>query len=122
MNASSMVSRRTATASGSSSRSAAGSHRRSGRGCSQGMSVRATISTGSDPGPSGPDPVVAGPRSCGRTRRARPSGVSRQALVAMRYSQARSLDRPSKPPMWRHARRNVSWTRSSASSTEPTMR
>lgn len=79
MNASSIVSRVTATTSGSSSRSAAGSHRRSGSGCSQRMSVRATISTGPDPAP-----VVAGSRSCGSTRRARPSSASRQALVAMR--------------------------------------
>ena len=82
MNASSIVSRVTATASGSSSRSAAGSHRRSGSGCSQGTSVRATISTEStEPAPV---PVVAGSRSCGSTRRARPPRASRQAFVAMR--------------------------------------
>ena len=79
MKASSIVSRRTATASGSSSRSAAGSHRLSGNGCSQGMSVRATIST--EPNPAA---VVPGSRSWGSTRRARPSSASRQALVAMR--------------------------------------
>ena len=118
MNASSIVSRVTATASGSLVAV--------GGGLPQAVGERL------QPGDVGPGDHLdaarrrsrwsAGSRSWGSTRRARPSRASRQALVAMRYSQARSVERPSKPPMCRHARRNVSWTRSSASSTEPTMR
>jgi hypothetical protein len=108
-----MVSRSTAAAPGSVSFGATGSHSRSGNGCSHGMSVRGGSPTAASDG---------GLRSCGSTRRARPSRASRQALVAIRYSQARTLERPSKAPMPFQARRNVSCTRSSASSNEPSIR
>ena len=47
---------------------------------------------------------------------------SRQALVAMPYSQARSDDRPSNVARLRQARSNVSCTMSSASSKDPSIR
>ena len=56
------------------------------------------------------------------TRRERLRMASSDALVAMRYSQARKPGPPSKLSRLRHARRKVSCTRSSASSKEPTMR
>ena len=46
----------------------------------------------------------------------------RQALLAIWYSHVRSEERPSKLPNDRQARRYVSCTRSSASSTEPSIR
>jgi hypothetical protein len=97
MNASSIVSRATTTASGSSPGAGMFSSSSSGYGCSHGTSA-----------------VVA--------RRGRRSSASRQAFVAIRYSQARSVERPWNVSRLRHARRNVSWVRSSASSSEPSMR
>ncbi len=67
--------------------------------------------------------TVTGPaRSIGRARALRPFSASRQTLVAMRYSQERSADRPSKPRCPRQARTMVSCTASSASKTEPSIR
>ena len=45
--------------------------------------------------------------------------MSTHTLLAMRYSQDRSDDRPSKPSIARQARIIVSWTASSASDPEP---
>ena len=58
----------------------------------------------------------------GRARRLRPRSMSRQTLVAMRYSQDRTLDRPSNRAAACQARSIVSWTASSASKAEPSMR
>ena len=60
--------------------------------------------------------------SIGRARRSRPRSMSRQTLVAMRYSHERTLDRPSKASAARHARTMVSCTASSASKPDPSMR
>ena len=55
--------------------------------------------------------------------RLRPASAVRHALVAIRYSQVRSdARRLSNVPDARQARSRVSWTRSSASWTEPSMR
>jgi len=54
-----------------------------------------------------------------RVFRRRPS---RHTFVAMRYSQARTIAPPSNDSRARHALRNVSWTASSASSNEASMR
>ena len=92
MNASSIVSRATTS---SSSRSGYGwSH-----GRSSGGGIGAVGSTGSE-------------TSGGRTRAGRRRSVSRHALVAIRYSHARSSKRPSALNFarLRHARRKVSWT------------
>ena len=99
-NASEMVSREMATASGSSSPGAAASSSGSGYGWSQGTSA-------SEP-PEG--------------RREPRRSMSRQTLVAIRYSQARNCALPSKPDRPRHAFRNVSCTASSASSNEASIR
>ena len=48
--------------------------------------------------------------------------MSRQTFVAMRYSQARNCEPPSKPDLPRQAFRNVSCTASSASSNEASIR
>jgi hypothetical protein len=72
-----------------------------------------SATTGSSLGPPIPD---------GKGRRLRVSRAVRQVRVAIRYSQTRTDERPSKPSYDRHARRYVSWTWSSASSTEPSMR
>ena len=45
-----------------------------------------------------------------------------QTLVAIRYSQVRRLERPSNPSAWRQARTITSWTASSASKPEPSIR
>jgi hypothetical protein len=112
--ASSIVSLATTTASGWVSPGAAGSSRRSGAGWSQGSSGRQVgAARGS---------AVAGATSGGRTRRCRRSRAFREALVAIRYSQVRNSDRPWKPARARQARRKVSWTMSSASWTEPSIR
>ena len=103
--------REAVTAAGSS-RSAVTSA--SGSGCSHGTSD--ATSNGASGSPAGP------PRPDGSGRRPRRSIAVRHTLVAIRYSQVRTDDRPSNPSYDRHARRNVSWTRSSASSTEPTIR
>jgi hypothetical protein len=48
--------------------------------------------------------------------------MSRQTLVAIRYSQDRTAERPSKLSAFFQARTIVSWTASSASKAEPSMR
>ena len=63
-----------------------------------------------------------GPSSIGRARRCRPRSMSRHTLVAMRYSQDRTDDRPSNWPDDRHARSIVSCTASSASKPDPSIR
>jgi hypothetical protein len=45
-----------------------------------------------------------------------------QTLVAIRYSQERTLERPSNLSALRQARSIVSWTASSASNPEPSIR
>ena len=55
-------------------------------------------------------------------RRCGPLSMSMHTLVAMRYSQDRRADLPSKPSMLRQARTIVSCTASSASKPEPSMR
>ena len=99
-NASEIVSRRMATASGCSSLGAAASSSRSGYGCSQGTSGCEF-------------PAV---------RRELRRSMSRQTLVAIRYNHARNCEPPSKPDRLRHALRNVSCTASSASSNEASIR
>ena len=108
-NASLTVSRDCATSAGSPS----GTIRPSGIGSIQLTSgrVERCSATGSP----------AGPRSIGRARRLRLSSMSKQTFVAIRYSQERSDERPSKRSKLRQARMNVSCTASSAS-TEPSMR
>ena len=61
-------------------------------------------------------------RSIGRARRWRPFNMSKHTLVAIRYSHDRTADRPSKRSKLRHARTRVSWTASSASNDDPSMR
>jgi hypothetical protein len=104
MNASSIVSLATTSASGSASPDGMPSSTSSGYGCSQGTSA------------SGAAPL------CGRGLRGRRSRKSRHAFVAILYSHARNDERPWKLFRFRHARRNVSWTRSSESSYEPSIR
>ena len=65
---------------------------------------------------------VGMPRPDGSIRRWLLLRAVRHAFVAIRYSQVRSEERPSKPSYPRHARIKVSWTRSSASCSEPSMR
>ncbi len=48
--------------------------------------------------------------------------MSRQTLVAIRYSQARTFEEPSNDAHARQARSIVSWTASSASSNEASIR
>ena len=67
-------------------------------------------------------PTSAGPMSIGSSRRLRPLSASRQTLVAIRYSHDRTADRPSNRSNERHARTSVSWTASSASNAEPSIR
>src|SRR5580658_3951997 len=106
--ASEIVSRLTATASGPGWPAASSSSIESGYGCTHGI---AAID-----GPVLADTVLAntGPAGArdgaGTARRASRRSVSRQALVATRYSQVRGLDRPWKPSRERQARRNTSWT------------
>ena len=57
-----------------------------------------------------------------RARRERPFSMSRHTFVAMRYSHDRNAARPSKRSNPFQARRNVSWTASSASNGEPSIR
>jgi len=61
-------------------------------------------------------------RSTGLARFLPAFSMSRQTLVAMRYSQDRSEDRPSNLSKLRQARTSVSWTASSASKAEPSIR
>ena len=93
--------------SGTTRESGIGVTQRSSAGCG-----RMYVSTGGD----------AGPRSMGSARRFSPRSVSRQTLVAIRYSQERSEDRPSKPSAAFHARSIVSCTASSASKADPSIR
>ena len=58
--------------------------------------------------------------AAGRRRAAR--SASRQRFVAIRYSQVRTEERPSKPARFRQAASKVSCTWSSASWTEPRIR
>ena len=99
-NASEIVSRWMATASGCSSLGAAASSSRSGYGCSHGTSGCEL-------------PAV---------RRELRRSMSRQTFVAIRYNHARNCEPPSKPDRPRHALRNVSCTASSASSNEASIR
>jgi len=100
-NASEIVSRWMATASGWSSLGAAWSSSRSGYGWIHGTSASERI------------PAV---------RRELRRSMSRHTLVAMRYSQARNCEPPWKPDRPRQAFRNVSCTASSASSKEASIR
>ena len=99
-NASEMVSREIATASGCSSPGAARSSSTSGYGWSHGTSAC--------------EPAAVRRELC--------RSMSRQTLVAIRYSQARNCGPPSKPDRPRQAFRNVSCTASSASSNEASIR
>ena len=101
MNASSMVSLATARSCGSSGWL-------SGHGCRYSTSV----------------PVPPAPcRSVGiGVRSRRFSRKSRQALVAIRYSQVRRDARPWKDSRFAHARRKVSWVMSCASSYDASIR
>ena len=65
---------------------------------------------------------LGGPRSTGRARRWLLRSMSRQTLVAIRYSQDRTAERPSKLSAFCQARTIVSWTASSASKAEPSIR
>jgi hypothetical protein len=107
-----MLVRETTTAAGSAG---ADPNHPSGMGCSHGTSGRAAASgaSGSSAGPPSPD---------GSGRRPRVSSARRHALVAIRYSQVRTDERPSNPPYPRQARSSVSCTWSSASWTEPSIR
>ena len=58
----------------------------------------------------------------GRARRWRPRNMSRQTLVAIRYNHDRTDERPSKDSKFRQARTIVSWTASSASKPDPSIR
>ena len=73
-------------------------------------------------GPISPSAEWAGPMSIGRARRFRPRSMSRQTLVAIRYSQDGSAERPSNVSMFFQARTMVSWAASSASKADPSMR
>jgi hypothetical protein len=73
-------------------------------------------------GGSGRSACEAGSRSIGRARRWREPSMSRQTLVAMRYSHERSWERPSNRSRDFQARTMVSCTASSASKAEPSMR
>ena len=66
--------------------------------------------------------VDDGPKSIGRARRSRPRSWSRHTFVAIRYSHDRSVLRPSNESTFFQARTIVSWTASSASKTEPSIR
>ena len=79
--------------------------------CSGSMSPRNDSSGGLD-----------GPTSIGRARRWRPRSMSRHTLVAIRYSQDRTDERPSNWADDRQARSIVSCTASSASKPEPSIR
>ncbi len=88
MNASRMLSRAVTMAAGSSSDGIGSSHGTSGR-ASSGCPA---------PSPGPPSPVGSG-------RRPRLSSAVRHALVAIRYSHVRSVERPSKRSNARQARR-----------------
>src|SRR5580658_6720821 len=69
-----------------------------------------------------PSTLDGGSRSIGTDRRPRLRSMSMQTFVAIRYSQVRSDERPSKRPCSRQARIIVSCTASSASNGEPSIR
>lgn len=92
----------------------AGRTRASGTGSSQVLSGRGLSAAWAS--------GVAGVRSTGRARRLPALSASMQTLVAMRYSQERSEERPSNRSYARQARTKVSCTASSASKAEPSTR
>lgn len=104
-------SRATAASAGSAT---VGRMRPSGIGSSQVFSGRGLSAAWA----SGVGPV----RSTGRARLLPAFSMSRQTLVAMRYSQERSEERPSNLSKLRQARTSVSCTASSASKAEPSIR
>ena len=111
MKASLTDSRATATSAGSPP---VGTARASGIGSSQVASV-----SGAGSGVS----ALWGPlRSIGRARRWLALFMFRQTFVAIRYSHERNAARPSNASSPRHARTNVSWTASSASNVDPSIR
>ena len=74
------------------------------------------------PSPSDESAPDAGPRSIGCARRCDPCSMSRQTLLAIRYSQLFSAARACRRSAPRHARTIVSCTASSASEPEPSIR
>src|SRR5260370_35866612 len=121
--ASEIVSRLTATASGPGWPAASSSSSESGDGCIHGIAaIDGPVLADTGPADTAPadtvpaDTVAAHTApagaldGAGTTRRASRRSVSRQALVATRYSQVRGLDRPWKPSRARQARRSTSWT------------
>jgi len=96
--ASEIVSRLTAAASGPGWSAASSSSSESGYGCTHGIAAI-----------DGPRPAGA-LDGAGTARRASRRSVSRQALVAIRYSQVRRLDRPWKLSRERQARSSTSCT------------
>jgi hypothetical protein len=111
MNASLIDSRISATSAGSPFD---GTSRLSGIGRIQVASGRTS--------PSGESADFGGARSIGRARRSVPSSMSRQTFVAIRYNHDRTDERPSKLSKLFHARSRVSWTASSASNADPSIR
>ena len=72
--------------------------------------------------PSGPSALPGGVRSMGLARRCREPSMSKQTLVAMRYSHERRAARPSQESIDRHALTIASCAASSASNDEPSIR
>ena len=72
--------------------------------------------------PSSVSAVEDDARSIGRARRCGPASMSWQTFVAIRYSHARSAARAWSASAERQARTIVSWTASSASEPEPSIR
>ena len=93
--------------------------RRAAARASRSASLRAAISAGSLVGAS---PGSSGSSSTGSGRRARLLSMSRQTLVAMRWSHPRRAVGRLRPLRLRHARTSVSCTASSASRVDPSMR
>ena len=87
----------------------------SATGCTKACSGRVSTAFASATG-------VAGLISIGRARRCGLRTMSMHTLLAMRYSQERSDDRPSKRSIARQARIIVSLDGVSASDPEPSMR
>ena len=99
------------------SRSAASSASSSVSRCTSAASGSVSGSVGSSP--RGRSRTAVSPPAASRSRERRASASS-AALVAIRYSQARTGPRPAKVPRMRQARRKVSCVTSSASWCEPT--
>src|SRR5580692_4533080 len=99
-----IVSRLTAAASGPGWPAASSSSSESGYGCIHGIAAIDGLVLANT--------VLADPAldGAGTARRASRRSVSRQALVATRYSQVRGLDRPWKLSRERQARRSTSCT------------